>query len=396
MRKDKTMKHTHRTANLKTLGLKISLLALSLGTDPALADTSFVRDGVAGFVVSHIKFALGPDAEEAGTCPAGLTKTLAEIFASLPNGKQGASESDEQYGERVEVGVKRYSTLPNGENVCMHPELAEPDPHYQVVQGADINVPGIDLDGKASADDFINASGEKGVDNQFYRAVGCNRSFQSSGQSNGFDVEMLSGSWGVLITLEGVDDLRNDDDIVVRIAANDDPIQLSPTREPLSYATYTMIDDERFQATTRGRLVDGVLLTEPVDVRFYSVVNSMMLERPLRQAQIQATLSEEGRLSGYLAGYSPVEAMYDVNFGYRNGKTRQGELAPLGLRMGSSNGAAFVLGHTCNGVYHAMQQLADGHPDPATGAYTSISTQYSFEALPAFVMPSQTEKHHAN
>lgn len=391
------MQHRYGTSAAKTLqGLRVSLLALALGAGPAVADNSamtsaFVRGGAAGFVVSHIKFVLGPDADEAGTCPAGLTMTLQEIFASLPGGKQRAGESDEAYGERVEAGVNTYSTLPGGENVCMNPELASADPHYQVVQGADFTVPGLDLDGLAAADDFINADGSKGVDNQFYRAVGCNRSFQSSGQSNGFDVEMLSGSWGIVISLEGVDDLRNDEELVVRIAANEDPIQLSPTREPLSYATYSMTGDKRFSATTRGRLVDGVLHTEPVDVRFYSVVNSMILERPLLQAQVQATLAEDGQLTGYLAGYTPVEAMYDVNFAYRDGKTRQGDLAPLGLRMGSANGAAFVLGHTCNGVYHAMKQLADGIPDAATGAYTAISTQYSFEALPAFVLRDQGE-----
>lgn len=384
-----TMQRIHRTF------IPATLLALGLGAWQVFADvngsvvnSTFVREGVAGFVVSHIKFALGPDAEAAGTCPAGLTMTLQEIFASRPGGKQRAGESDEAYGERVEAGVKAFSTLPGGENVCMNPELASPDPHYQQVQGSGFTVPGLDLDGVASADDFLGTDGQPGVDNQFYRAVGCNRSFQSTGQSNGFDVEMLSGSWGIVISLEGVDDLRNDDDLVVRIAANEDPIQLSPTREPLSYATYSMVGDARFQATTRGRLVDGVLHTEPVDMRFYSVVNSMMLERPLQQAQIQATLSEDGQLTGYLAGYTPVEAMYDVNFAYRNGKTRQGDLAPLGLRMGSANGAAFVLGHTCNGVYHAMKQLADGLPDADSGAYTAISTQYSFAALPAFVLQS--------
>lgn len=412
----RSMKHSSQVAGSGLQpALKVSLLALGLAAGTALAAdprargaaapspatdspaatrstaiSPFVRDGAAGFVVSHIKFALGPDADQANTCPTGLTRTLQEIFAAQPGGKQRPGESDEEYGKRVDAGVKAINTLPGGENVCMNPELASPDPNYRTVQGTAVTVPGLDLDGIASDEDFINADGSPGVDNQFYRAVGCNRSFQSTGQSNGFDVEMLSGSWGIVISLEGVDDLRNDEEVIVHIAGNDDPIQLSPAREPLSYATYTMVQDPRFRATTAGRLVDGVLHTEPVDVRFYSVVNSMVLERPLQQAQIRATLAEDGQLSGYLAGYSPVEEMYDVNFGYRSGKTRHGELAPLGLRMGSSNGAAFVLGHTCNGVYHAMKQLADGLPD-ASGAYTAISTQYSFEALPAFVLQQQPD-----
>src|SRR5690606_25657314 len=102
----------------------------------------------------------------------------------------------------------------------------------------------------------------------------CSNSFQSTGQSNGFATEMLTGAWGILITLEGIDDIRNDDDLKVGFFANADPIELSPNREPLEGATYAMEQDPRFRASTRGRIVDGVLTTEPVDVRFRKITNS--------------------------------------------------------------------------------------------------------------------------
>ncbi len=206
---------------------------------------------------------------------------------------------------------------------------------------------------------------------------------------------MLTGAWGILITLSGVDDLRNDDDVRVGFYANADPIQVSPKREPLSYATYAMDQDPRFRASARGRIEDGVLTTEPTDVRFHHVVNSLRLERPLREARLKATLSEDGTLEGYLAGYTPVEAMYDVQYGYRDGKDGSGDLAPRALRSGSANGAARVLGHTCHGAYYTLHELADGHPDPETGDYTSISTQYRFEAIPAFVVDQSTESTNA-
>ena len=37
-------------------------------------------------------------------------------------------------------------------------------------------------------------------------------------------------------------------------------------------------------------------------------------------------------------------------------------------------------------VYHALLQNADGHFDPEAGVFTSISTQFTFEAIPAFVV----------
>jgi hypothetical protein len=53
-------------------------------------------------------------------------------------------------------------------------------------------------------------------------------------------------------------------------------------------------------------------------------------------------------------------------------------------------GAARVLGHTCNGAYYALHELADGHPDPESGKCTSISTQYRLETIPAFVVDAKT------
>jgi hypothetical protein len=239
--------------------------------------------------------------------------------------------------------------------------------------------------------DGIDVDGKPGIDNQFSRVVGCSRSFQSTGLSNGFATEMLTGAWGILVTLDGVDDIRNDDSVEVGIFANADPIQLSPTRTPLAFATYAIDQDARFRAQTKGRIKDGVLTTEPVDVRFHSITNSLHFERPLLHARLQATLSKDGLLSGYLAGYTPVEAMYDYQFGYRSGKNAKGELGPLPLRLGTGNGAARVLGYTCPGVYFALYEYADGDPDPQTGRRSSISTQYVFSAIPAFVVDVATE-----
>jgi hypothetical protein len=130
-------------------------------------------------------------------------------------------------------------------------------------------------------------------------------------------------------------------------------------------------------------------------VRFHWIVNSLRMERPLRHARLRVTLSEEGVLNGFLAGYTPVEAMYDIQYGYRSGKNGAGQLAPLPLRLGTANGAARVLGHTCQGAYFALYQYADGDPDPQTGRSTSISTQYRITAIPAFVVDVATESANA-
>lgn len=352
----------------------------------ALAAPPFVRDGEADFVVSYIEYGLAADAAETGACPDGMSLSLQEIHASTEEGRRREGESDENYMARLRAAAQNLGTAADGRNLCLHPEAGAPDPHFRTVNGSGFPVFGIDLDGRTTDEDFPGTDGGTGVDNQWFRVVGCSRSYQSTGQSNTYNIGMLTGSWGILFSLRGVDDIFEDDHVEVSIFANADPIRLSPSREPLAYATYSPQPDPRFRATTTGKIEQGVLTTDPVDARFWSEVNSMYLERPLLDARLRVTLSDAGLVEGYLSGYTPVEAMYDVAYGYRNGIKHTGKLAPLALRSGSANGAAAVLGHTCHGAWHALHELADGHPDPETGVYTSVSTQYRIEALPAFVL----------
>jgi hypothetical protein len=327
MRVDASMWRTSRGWR----GQIVLLIAAGFLPGVAASETSFLRDGTAGFVVTEFKYVLADDAEKTGACPNGMSRHVEEVFAATAEGKRRKGESDEAYGKRLGEGGRKLSTAPNGQNLCMNPEAGAPDPNFRTMRASNIPVGGIDIDGVDSrADaptsrscphqDSIGKNGERGIDNQFSRVVGCSRSFQSTGLSNGFATEMLTGSWGIVVTLGNVDDLRNDDAVTVGVFANADPIQLSASRVPLPYATYAMDQDPRFRATTKGRIKDGVLTTDPFDVRLHHIVNSLHFERPLAHARMQANVSPDGALSGILAGYTPVEAMYDYQFGYRNGK----------------------------------------------------------------------------
>jgi len=365
--------------------------------------------GQVSFVVSHIKYALSKDASETGACPDGMTegygKTsgyngIGDVFVGKPDLQRQEGEVEDKYVRRV---FTQAMSDPNTKNLCMNPELGKPDPNFKTVTGKNVPVDGIDLDGLDSRingkaapntcphDDFRGINGEHGIDNQFFRLVGCSKSWQSTGLSNQYEIEMYTGAWGILITLNGAQDLRNAKDVEVGIYANADPIQLSPTREALPDATYAMDQDPRFRATTHGRIVNGVLTTDPVDVRFHVVTNSIHLERPLQDARLQVTFTPDGGMEGILAGYTQVEELYDFQYGFRNGKDANGNPASLQLRAGSSIGQAAVLGHTCQGAYYAIKQLADGHRDPKSGQCSALSTQYRIKAIPAFVVDTHTQ-----
>jgi hypothetical protein len=384
----------------------IALFALGSATpaaDVSEVQSNVFQNGQAGFVVSHIAFALSKDASDTGACPDGMTQGNTELYSLTPEGHRHEGESDQDYGRRVNQGAQVLSTAPNGQNLCLNPEAGAPDPHFRTVTGKDVPAEGIDLDGQVSRangkpapgtcahEDFRGTHGERGIDNQFYRLVGCSKSYQSTGQSNGYETGMYVGEWGILLTLKGVDNLRNAEDVEVGFYASADPLQLSPTREALPNATYAMDQDPRFRATAHGRIVNGVLTTDPVDVRFHYVVNSIHLERPLRDARLRMTFTPEGGLEGILAGYTPVEDIYDFQYGFRNGKDAKGNPANNRLISGSANGQARVLDHTCNGAYFELKRLADGHRDPKTGQCTSISTQYRIKVIPAFVVDTPTQ-----
>jgi hypothetical protein len=380
----------------------VALLALPGAVSAADSQVTWVNRGKAGFVVTDFGFALSKDADQTGACPDGWTLGNREVYQSTPEGRRRDGEADQDYARRIALGSQALATAPNGQNLCMNPEAGKPDPHWRIVSKPDVPAYGIDLDGQDSRakgrpapntcahDDFRGFNGEKGIDNQFFRVVGCSRSYQSTGQSADNTIELRTGSWGVLITLAGVDDIRNDPSVEVGIYASADPIQLSPTREPVDFATYATMQDPRFRATTHGRIVNGVLTTDPVDVRFYKVTNSMYLERPLRDARLQLTIAPDGKLEGYLAGYAPVEAIYDHQYGYRSATDGKGQPSPLRLRSISANGNAAVNNHTCQGAYWALRAQADGHPDK-NGQCTTISTQYRIRAIPAFVVDTATK-----
>lgn len=379
--------------------LRLAAAALACAAGGALAQPGWVQDGGAGFVVSSIRYALAADAEENGACPQGMTTGYADksdVFVDL----EGLALRE---GETEEKHLKRLFGVAFGDrpvvNLCLNPELGPTDTKFRTVTAAGVPVEGIDLDplvpasrtgGACAHDDFPGMQGGSGIDNQFYRVFGCSAQYQSTGLSNSFEIEMLTGSWGVLITLDGIDDIVNDDAVEVGIFASNDPIQLSPGREPLPYATYAIHPEPRFQARTRGRIVNGVLTTEPVDVRIEWVVNSIRLDRPLDDAVLQVTLGEDGALDGYLAGYTQVEDLYNYNFSFRNGTDGTGQLAPIRLRSGSAVGKSFVLGYTCEGVYQALYAHADADPDPETGRCRALSTQYRVAAIPAFVVANAT------
>jgi hypothetical protein len=390
----------------------ISLLALGNAATEADGQTNLIRDGQAGFIVHGFGNALARPGQIEAMCPDGRSLGYRQIFEHSPEGRRRADESADQHEARLNAGAFSLATL-DGQSLCANPELGPPDPHYRMMTATGIAAFGIDLDGQVSTragrpapgtcahDDFIGVDGRAGVDNQMARVVGCDgagEQYAAQDQSgalprgeNGVSETMLQGGWGIVIALRGVDNLRNDDHVEVGIYASADPIQLNPARDAaVPHMTYAADQDPRFRAETTGRIRNGVLTTEPVNVRFHWLPAGLRAERPLHHARLQVAFTADGGMEGYLAGYTPVEDMYNINYGFRNARNDAGQIVPPSRTAALNVLGNSVMGRTCHGAYQAMYALADGDPDPETGRCTSISTQYWLRATPAFVVDAQT------
>ena len=387
------------------LGLAVVMIE---GRDPAVGQPPTVRNGEIGFVVSSIHDAtVDPATKLEQACPEGLNlhplETAQQIAArGLPSptalaearylespasaapGGGGGRPSAEKSGV---PGPGLTNAVGYGAAVCLNPRLTKPDPLFKTVKG-DVRVEGLNLDGentrlggKAPAkgcaqqnfrgvDDGL--SDAAGVDNQRYRVYGCIRGSQQEKESAGLQSEMIEGTWTLVFKLSGVDSLTNDDSVQIFMASSGDPLQLTSAGATRNW-TYAYHPNTRYQARTTGRIVNGVLMTDPVDFTFTMRFFRDYIDNVLKGARFKIQLSEDGASKGILAGYSDVETFY------HNFVLVGGGAFVSGASAGANN-------YTCNGVYHALQQLADGYKDPASGRCTALSTQYTVTAVPAFIV----------
>jgi len=282
------------------------------------------------------------------------------------------------------TGIRRAMSAkrgPNGEDVCAMPTIVE-DPPLKLVEG---NISyGMDLDGNVdgsptpktcSHENFTSTDGKPGIDNQMYRLLGCVYGWRDSGyietNANG---ELIDTSQGViLVEVSGVDDRNNDDSVIVRMHRANDVLPKDTQGNILPYASYRVHDIPGYGKPAQGKIIDGVLTTEPIHATLPYYGNLAHSEIDLKDMRLELDLrSSEDRVTGMIAGYRDVENFWRY---FRKG------------------GYMTVTGQfSCPAIYKAAKELADGYPDPLTGECTALSSSYSIEAIPAFVIRPEPEE----
>jgi hypothetical protein len=233
-----------------------------------------------------------------------------------------------------------------------------------------------------TADAFAAQVEQRTIDNQYWRVMGCVRGYQPDGLAAAFaDTGILDGSMTIVLAIDGPADGEANGEVTVHLYSSGQPVTIGSDGKPLPFATFPVVAEPRFHNVARGRLQDGVLTTERFDLRLIRAAQRLDSEMYLRDARLRLKLdAETGVASGYIGGYSDLAWLAHAEIRIQD-------------RTGLSSGkpAADAHGYTCPGKYYAVHRLADGHPDPATGACQSISVLQSVRAVPAFIIEADAE-----
>ena len=334
-------------------GLAVLIAVLAAGA--ALADPP--KDRTIGYVLTSLYWSIYQTPNGKTECPKGFNDGPREQYAALyPN--------DGKKRSVIETQLKLESETWYPANT------PDPTPFHEATGAISY---GMNLDGKIGPNDFTSPDGERGIDNQLFRALGCIIGYRGP---DGIEAIFLPKAIldlrfdRMMIELTNVHDLTNDDNVQVTVYRGLDRLLTDATGNKVMPGGSQRIDDrfgKSFIKQFRGKIVDGVLTTEPVDrlVIPWTEMDSPTIQI-MRGARLQLKLTPTSA-EGMLAGYTDVDTWYKQLL--RNDSTHH-------LSNGQISGIS---------VYKALRRLADGYPDAATGANTAISSALNAKFAQVFI-----------
>ena len=349
----------------------IAVLAMTgvLLSTPLRAETK-------GFVVNYFHIATHSDERN---CPEGGNGAAAELkLRALEMGNYSQSEIKEllnlqDAAAEAELDrIKRHRGRIDGEpaNINFYPMSA---PYQRLETVAGPYAYGFDLDASGPLGDSNSfedpETGQRGIDNQLFRIVGCYNAYDLSYPTRPWYEELWGNDRAVetkapvwLFAISG-ENLGQDGNATVSFYKGVGHLRHDNLRHGLANMTYVVDPSPRNYGTFRGTIRNGVFLSSPYNV-------SMELEGgypnylrvALSKAQLRLDLKQSSAVAGYLGGYQPWMDLW-FYFG----------LVGDGLLVDVAE------------TYHAFKHFADAEPDPKTGENTAISTTYRIDAVPAFL-----------
>ncbi|MCE7796231.1 hypothetical protein LWE61_06610 [Sphingobium sufflavum] len=376
-------------AVMAKVGPKVSGTKVSATKAPAAAKAATPAplpappaDGIMGFVMTSFSPAVHIGKDD---CPEGPQGVLRDHYLETLPAPEATRLRLKVNEEELTSRWKKYAVGPDDTNICSQPQLFDRPPTRflkgKVAQG--INLDGDSGNGAGvpngcAHENFFGPDGEPGVDNQYWRVQGCAEGVRGVNDApgettRGLNQFLLSGEHSQVLILRGVDSLVRDDDVEIIYANTEDRAIVDSNQKFLPGASYSVTRTPQYRNVLRGRIVNGVLTTQPVDIRLRQTwgqgggrdIRGARSEWALRRSQLRLTFQPDGSLHGIVAGYQPLlNVIQSPSIG--------------GI------GAATAAGINCAGIYKALKLAADGDRD-AGGQCTTISTAIEASAIPAFI-----------
>jgi hypothetical protein len=341
------------------------------------------KDGVMGFVVESF---VPPVVQGKDACPHGLAPRLKDEFlATLPAveaARLRLKANEKEFTERwhaMAFGPK------NETNICSQPDLFSRPPFPGVESktgwGLDLNPKAGGSDGDGCAhDEFETPTGEQGIDNQEYRAMGCTLEWRGVDGVGG-DIQSglrqfhASGEWTQVLLLRGVTSFVKADNVEVIYANTPDRPLLDSKGHFLPGMSFSVSDKPpRHRNVLHGRIRNGVLTTDPAEIELTETwgqggardIRGNRSSYHYFKGRMKLEFQPDGTLKGLVGGYRPL---IDVI------------ISPA---LGGA-GSALVAGIDCAAELATLKKYADGMRDPQSGQCHGISSAMRLSAVPAFV-----------
>jgi len=331
--------------------------ALAAFCAPAYADDAGpIRNRTISYATVTMHWSVYQTAEGKSECPDGLNDYgPREVFKSYFGDGGGKSVVDTQL---LREGFKYF------------PLDVEDNLPYHHAGGKIAN--GINLDGKVKDGDFTNQDGEKGVDNNLYRVIGCARIYRGPDGAIFFFATKQVRDYTfnrTMIEITDVDSLADDPVVTVTFYRGMDPLMQDASGAKV-LAGGTQRPDMKFGRSlirrTKGRIEGGMLRTDPIDSMHvpWEVFPPVPDYLIMRGAQFSLRLTPE-RAEGVLAGYADVEKMYAHATTWSTHHFSYGQ-------------------HDAPRFYRELNRMADGYPNK-NGVMTAISSALQFNMIQVYI-----------
>src|SRR5689334_1996389 len=234
---------------------------------------------------------------------------------------------------------------------------------------------GFNLDGKIKPADFVGPDGEKGIDNNLYRAWGCDAPWRGNGNAT-LDLrandKMQEGLYTMVIRISGNQDPINDSAAIVEIGYSPDKIVKDARAGIARDYSYRILKPQQY-TKLKAKIRNGVVETEQVE-RLHTPRIAWFYDQTgdtnFTKGKIKLNIAPDGLSgTGLIGGYRNWRDLYAENTFAQDGGQQ-------GIREHEDHVA----------LYYALRRNADGMYNEKTGKYDGISSVYRVKMASAYVV----------